>query len=408
VRKELRRWLRRLHDELLAPLRQWLPARDGLITIVPHGALFRLSFAALTDRRGRYLIEDYQIAYAPSVAVLRLLHARGGREGPRSYLLVGNPTLPATLARSRGFASLPGAVREVEAIRRDVAPAATTVLRRTEASESSVRRVVADASVVHLATHAVTDDADPLESFLALAADGEAPDRDGRLTAEDIYDLWLDADLVVLSACRSATGPVTGDGLLGLTRAFFASGTRSVVATLWDLPDEAARVARLAVLARWETPGPGSFYDDLGHVGRSPHVRKARISGANPPELEDGPTPHFTWEDEGRSRKRLSWQVSLRWPIALVYEQIDPTANYLVRLNGNGDVRLRINGIPVTARRASTTLGDPKEFVVPADAVRSRRIVLSFDDIDESDRNWRQHSRVHEAWLVKLPSGTAP
>jgi hypothetical protein len=174
------------------------------------------------------------------------------------------------------------------------------------------------------------------------------------------------------------------------------------------LPDEGARVARLEVLARWETPGPGSFYDDLGHVGRSPHVRKARISGANPPELEDAPTPHFTWEDEGRSRKRLSWQVSLRWPIALVYEQIDPTANYLVRLNGNGDVRLRINGVPVTARQTSTTLGDPKEFVVPADAVRSRRIVLSFDDIDESDRNWRQHSRVHEAWLVRLPSGAAP
>ena len=170
------------------------------------------------------------------------------------------------------------------------------------------------------------------------------------------------------------------------------------------LPDEAARVARLEVLARWETPGPGSFYDDLGHVGRSPHVRKARVSGANPPELEDGPTPHFTWEDDGRSRKRLSWQVSLRWPIALVYEQIDPTASYLVRLNGNGDVRLRINGVPVTARHASTTLGDPKEFVVPADAVRSRRIVLTFDDIDESDRNWRQHSRVHEAWLVRLPS----
>ena len=175
---------RRLHDVLVAPLRQWLPARDGLITIVPHGALFRLSFAALTDRRGRYLIEDYQIAYAPSVAVLRLLHERGGREGPRSYLLVGNPTLSATLARSQGFASLPGAAREVEAIRRDVAPAATTVLRRTEASESSVRRVAADASVVHLATHAVTDDADPLESFLALAADadGARPRRtaDGR------------------------------------------------------------------------------------------------------------------------------------------------------------------------------------------------------------------------------------
>jgi hypothetical protein len=173
------------------------------------------------------------------------------------------------------------------------------------------------------------------------------------------------------------------------------------------LPEEPARVARLETLARWETPGPGSFYDDLGHVGRSPHVRKARISGANPPELEDGPTPHFTWEDNGRSRKRLSWQVSLRWPIAIVYEQIDPAAAYIVRLNGNGDVRLRINGVPATARHASTTLGDPKEFVVPAEAVRSRRLVLTFDDIDESDRNWRQHSRVHEAWLVKVPAAAA-
>ena len=174
------------------------------------------------------------------------------------------------------------------------------------------------------------------------------------------------------------------------------------------LPDEPARVAALEALARWESPGPGSFYDDLGHVGRSPHVRKARVSGANPPELEDGPTPHFTWENDGRSRQRLSWQVSLRWPIALVYEQVDPAAEYLVRLNGNGDVRLRINGVPVQARHASTTLGDPKEYVVPADAVRSRRIVLTFDDIDESDRNWRQHSRLHEAWLVKRSARGAP
>lgn len=169
------------------------------------------------------------------------------------------------------------------------------------------------------------------------------------------------------------------------------------------LQDETARVARLETLARWESPGPGSFYDDIGHVGRSPHVQKARVSGANPPELEDGPSPHFTWEDQGLSRKRLSWQVSLRWPIALVYEQIDAGARYLVRLNGNGDVRLRINGIPATARQRSTTLGTPSEFVVPADAVRSGRIVLTFDDIDESDRNWRQHSRLHEAWLVRLP-----
>ncbi|WP_157898787.1 hypothetical protein [Luteitalea pratensis] len=174
------------------------------------------------------------------------------------------------------------------------------------------------------------------------------------------------------------------------------------VAKALSLSDEAARVARLVTIGGWDSPGPGSFYDDIGNIARSPHVQKARVSGANPPELEDGPSPHFTWEDDGRSRKRLSWQVSLRWPIALVYEQIDPQASYVVRLNGNGQVRLRINGAPVAARHDSTMLGDPKEFVVPADAVRSRRIVLTFDDIDESDRNWRQHSRLHEAWLLKM------
>lgn len=171
------------------------------------------------------------------------------------------------------------------------------------------------------------------------------------------------------------------------------------------LPSETARLSRLELLARWENPGPGSFYDDLGHVGRSPHVQKAKVSGANPPELEDGPSPHFTWEQEGRSRKRLSWQVSLRWPIALVYEQIDPSARYLVRLNGNGDVRLRINGVPVQPSHPSTTLGEPKDFDVPPEAIKSRRIVLTFDDIDESDRNWRQHSRVHEAWLIRVVPG---
>ena len=166
------------------------------------------------------------------------------------------------------------------------------------------------------------------------------------------------------------------------------------------LPDESARVARLETLARWESPGPGSTYDDLGNIAKSPHVRRAR-AGATPPGLHEGPTPHFTWESEGRSRKRLSWQTSLRWPLAIVYEHVDPAAAYVVRLNGNGEVRLRINGVAATARRHGTTLGEFKEYVVPVEAVRSRRISLTFDDIDESDRNWRQHSRVHEVWLLR-------
>ena len=176
------------------------------------------------------------------------------------------------------------------------------------------------------------------------------------------------------------------------------------------LATEPARVARLDTLARWETPGPGSFYDDIGNVARSPHVQAWRFNGS-PAELEDGPTPHFTWENEGRTRTRLTWLTSLRWPIALVYEQVDPEAAYVVRLNGVGDARVRINGTLAEARLYGKELGAFKEYVVPADVVRSRRIVVTFDPIDESDRNWRQHSRLQEAWLIKdarpVPTATS-
>jgi hypothetical protein len=166
------------------------------------------------------------------------------------------------------------------------------------------------------------------------------------------------------------------------------------------LADEPARVARLAVIANWETPGDGSFYDDLGHIGRSPHVVQAQAL-PTPPGLLVGPTPHFTWEQEGRTRIRQTWLTSLRWPVGLQYDTIDRTAAYTLRLNGNGDVKVRINGTPVEPRVYGTVLGEPKEYVVPVSAVQSGTVLVTFDPIDESDRNWRQHSRLHEAWLVK-------
>lgn len=166
------------------------------------------------------------------------------------------------------------------------------------------------------------------------------------------------------------------------------------------LPDEPARVARLQRLGAWEDAGPGGFYDVVGDVSRSPHVVRARLA-AGDPIVDDGPIPHFIWEEQGKSRKRLTWQVSLRWPLGLEYDQLDRSARYVVRLGGNGDVKLRIDGEPVEAAVYSKELGSPKEYVVPASALADGRLVLTFDAIDESDRNWRQFSRLSEVWLVK-------
>jgi CHAT domain-containing protein len=141
------------------------------------------------------------------------------------------------------------------------------------ASETAVRAGLGTSRVVHFATHALVSDSDPLGSHLMLGAGdagNRAPEQDGRLTASEVAGLSMTADLVVLGACRSARGPVSSDGIAGLTRAFMTAGAPSVVATLWDVSDQttarvmtrfyagyltgtskdrALRVAQLALLA---------------------------------------------------------------------------------------------------------------------------------------------------------------
>jgi hypothetical protein len=173
------------------------------------------------------------------------------------------------------------------------------------------------------------------------------------------------------------------------------------------LPDEPSRVARLDAIRTWEDPGPGSFYDEVAHVGREPHVVRARAGTGADSFIEAGPIPHFVWEDQGKSRKRLSWQTSLRWPLALVYDQIDPAASYVVRLNGPGEIKLKIDDEPVEPIKYSKNLGELKEYRVPAAALADRKVVLTFDPIDESHLNWRQHSRLSEVWLIKQPPDRA-
>ena len=88
------------------------------------------------------------------------------------------------------------------------------------------------------------DDA-PLDSFVALAPGRGGDADDGRLTMAEVYDLELRTDLVFLSACRTARGGLSADGVLGFTRAFFHAGASSVVAALWDVVDEPSQ--RLAL-----------------------------------------------------------------------------------------------------------------------------------------------------------------
>lgn len=234
-----RAW-RELYRLLIQPVRASLPVRGSRLTIVPQGALFRLSFAALKNPQGRYLIEDYVLSYGPSLGVLRLTGDRRQRLGRRKphYLIVADPQISSHLATETYLPPLPGARREALALARVLPAGETSVLLGTSATLQAVREQALGNTVLHLATHAIVHDDQPLGSFLALSGEGKSAADDGRLTVQDIYGIDLQADLVVLSACRTALGKLSGDGMLGLTRAFFYGGSTSVVATLWDVADE--------------------------------------------------------------------------------------------------------------------------------------------------------------------------
>jgi glycerophosphoryl diester phosphodiesterase len=167
------------------------------------------------------------------------------------------------------------------------------------------------------------------------------------------------------------------------------------------MASEAEKAKRLYAIAHWEYPGPGSYYDDVGNPAKSPHVKRSPFPFTEPGE-EARPEPTLWWWDEGKSRARLSWQVSMNYPEAVVYEGLDPDANYTVCCGGYGKFLLAMDGEDVAAPTRRTEMGDNQDFKVPSKHLQDRKLVLTWKQpTDESHLNWRQHSRLAEVWLLK-------
>lgn len=290
---QMRPW-RELYGLLIRPIRQYLPAgNNGLLTIVPHGPLFRVSFAALQDEKSQYLIERYRVHYTPAIGVLQFT-ARARTDAPKQALLIGDP---GALKSDTGEAmpSLPWARKEVAEIAATL-PEGAHVLVDAEASEASVRAKLEGMDLIHFATHGVIQQQRSLTSYLALRGGNDNAARfgsttpsnidasnDGRLTAEEVYDLQLQARLVVLSACSTALGPMTGDGVIGFTRAFLYAGASSVIATEWDVPDEAGyELMRRFYRHRTAAPGAESLALRAAQVGVIQALRKGTLKVTTP------------------------------------------------------------------------------------------------------------------------------
>ena len=222
--------LRRLGQILVDPLEQSGALRGvRRLLIVPHAELHYLPFAALRDADGRYLVERYEIATAPSAGTWTDIEARGPASG-RGVLLLA----PAT-------ARLPSSLQEIRAAGAAWGDSAVA-LTGVRASKSELIRRASNANVVHVAGFGVLNRRNPLFSYVELAPTGSV---DGRLEVHEVFGLGLDARLVVLSACETGVGSgllgdvPPGDEWISLARAFLAAGARRVVASLWLIEDRA-------------------------------------------------------------------------------------------------------------------------------------------------------------------------
>lgn len=166
-----------------------------------------------------------------------------------------------------------------------------------------------------------------------------------------------------------------------------------------QLPEN-AQVAALLEIANWEHPGPGSYYDDIGNVAKSPHVLRGEPWNTDP-LMRKQDNPSFDWWANGFSRQRHSFMSSMRWPSGLEYNGLDSTASYTVRVTGVGECLLKINGQRVSHTRYGKGIGEIKEFPVPPEGIKDRKLTLTFEDIDEDNINWRNQSRITEVWLIK-------
>ena len=238
---ESARWAQ-LYDALLRPIKTSLPRKPGArLTVIPDGPLLRLPFGALRDGAGRYLVERYAIHYAPAIGTFEQTARSKAADTPGGTLLVGDPERYPDPGGGAPLQPLPGSRRELDGIARLLGPERVERLSGGTATEARLRERVRGMDVLHFSTHGVVRDDAPMESFVALEPGAGGEQDDGRLTSADVYGLELTADLVFLSACRTARGGVSSDGVSGLTRAFFHAGASSIVATLSDVVDEPAQ-----------------------------------------------------------------------------------------------------------------------------------------------------------------------
>lgn len=247
-----------LYRKLLGPALADSESGVSRLVIVPDGILMYLPFEALPapGEPFRWLLQDFEIAYAPSLTAYRGIERRDRARKqavPMDLFAVGDPDFNGPeagigeigppvprLGPEGGFTRLKYSDREVLRISALFSDNRMTLIRRGLATEERIKaQRLSDYRILHFATHSLINERIPQRSSLILSP-GDDPHEDGLLQMREISGLRLNADLTVISSCRSGLGRyIHGEGISSLTRTFLSAGSSAVLMSLWDINDQA-------------------------------------------------------------------------------------------------------------------------------------------------------------------------
>ncbi len=269
----------KLYDKLIAPVAQWLPEN---VLLIPDGPLHYIPFDALLDsvpqdpnnfKAYPYLLRKYCFAYAYSATLLWEMRDKKHRHEPSRELIAFAPFYNGDATQIKSGSSgmlmqkdrslLPYSGPEV------VAAAALMkgeIIQGAAATSARFTRDAGAGRILHLATHGKADNRVGDYAYLVFAKSSDSLENE-LLYVKDLYNMELNADLVVLSACETGIGKLQrGEGILSLARAFAYAGAKSMVTSLWPVNNQST-----SELMR-------NFYNEL-HRGedKGQSLRQARL-----------------------------------------------------------------------------------------------------------------------------------
>lgn len=234
-----------IYKLLLEPLETHLQGLTNLI-IVPDGPIALLPFDAMVHNNA-YLVSTYTIKTLPSISVFNQIQNPHRTSTSEIFAVAGSGFNSKTLTTGTASTqtSLPFTLLEVDSVASRFLH--RKILKSDAVSEVGIKNLSLDKyKYLHFATHGEMNENAPNQSGLMLSTRNETEQlfgEDGFLTAAEIRALHISADMVVLSACNTANGKIqSGEGLLGLQRAFLVAGASSVVASLWSIYDQSTPV----------------------------------------------------------------------------------------------------------------------------------------------------------------------